>query len=251
MSITDDSTGLDTAYTEKTVVAFTAGTLSNISDCVTEVESKLKRGTLSASSTPTSTQVQRWLIRAKEELAEVKGFTWKRRYASVSTVANQYRYALPPDFNGGRVVLKDTSNDRIIPIWTEHWFDTKYPDPSAETSGEPLVAGVKNLELWLVPPPDAVYTLEIEYDRSGADNTATDFSWLPEIERFRCCDKAVSESFLSLHMWNEANLYQNKWAEGIGRARRADGKRRWKRMKYQAISWQQEYRASNYQQIED
>jgi hypothetical protein len=53
MSITDDSTGLSTTYTEQTVVAFTAGTLANVAACITEVEAKLKRGTLSASTNPT------------------------------------------------------------------------------------------------------------------------------------------------------------------------------------------------------
>ena len=66
---------LTTTWTEQSVVDFTAGTISTITDCVTEVQSKLKRGTLGASTVPSTTDVQRWLIRAKEELAEIKNFT--------------------------------------------------------------------------------------------------------------------------------------------------------------------------------
>lgn len=244
MSITDatGSVGFPpSGWTEQSTVAFNSGTLSTISDCVSEVESKLKRGTLSTSSAPTLAQVQQWLVRAKQELAETKGYTWKRRYATASTTAGVFRYALPPDFNGGRVAVRDTTNDRWLKPWPEHHFDAKYPDPSEETYGEPSIFCIKNLEMWLAAPPNGTYTLELEYDRSGADNTTTDFSWLPEIERFRCCDYALGEAFESLHMFDVSNRYMQKWGQGVVKARRADGKRKWKGMGYQAISWQQEY----------
>lgn len=245
MSITDDSTGLDLTYTEKPVVAFTAGTLAGVAECVSEVESKLQRGTLGASTTPTLTQIQNWLVRAKQELAEVKGFTWKRRYASASTTADTYRYALPPDYNGGYTTIKDTTNDKTIKIWQQHWFDAKYPDPSALTSSDSFLATIKNMELWLAPPPNGAYALEIEYERSGDDNTPTDFSWLPELSRWLCCDRAIAEAFESLHDWNRANLFMKKWSFGLGKAIRADGKRRWASMGYQAISMFQEHTLRN------
>ena len=243
MSITDDSTGLDTAYTEQTVVAFEAGTLTTISNCADEVESRLKRGTLSATSIPTLTQVNNWLVVAKQELAQYKGFTWRRRYVTASTVASQYRYALPPDYQGGRTSLRDTTNDRGIVIWLDHWFDTKYPDPSAETSGEPAVATIKNMELWLCPPPDGVYTLELEYERSGDDQTQTDFSWLPQLERFHCCDFATFRAFMSLHRFEEAGMYERLWDKAIGKSIKADGRKRWRSMNYQMIDCFTEYKA--------
>jgi hypothetical protein len=247
MTITVDSTGLNTAYTEQTVVAFTAGTLASVTDCITEVQSKLKRGTLSATTTPTTTEVQRWLVRAKQELAEVKGFTWRRRYAYCSTVAGQYRYALPPDFNGGMVRIKDTTNDRFIELYDPHQFDSTFPDVSAETSDETLYGCIKGMELWISPPPVSVYTFEIEYDRSGDDNTPTDFSWLPEIERFRCCDFAIAEAFESLHMWDASDRFRTKWGSGVGKAIRADGKRKWKSLNFRARSWREHYDSINYQ----
>lgn len=247
MTITDATTSLTTSWTEKSVVTFTAGTLANIAACVTEVETKIKRGTLSASTSPTTTQVQNWLIYAKQQLAEVKTFTWKRRFASATTVANTYRYAFPPDYNGGYTTLRDTSNDRNIPIWSPERFDLKYPDVSEENANEPEAATVKNMELWLVPKPNGAYTLELEYDRTGDDNTPTDFSWLPQIERYRCTHYACFQAFNSLHMWNEAKVYEMQWQEGLGRAIRADGKRKWKDMKYRAISTFEERAARNYQ----
>jgi hypothetical protein len=184
---------------------------------------------------------------AKQELAQTKGFTWRRRYATVSTVASQYRYALPPDYAGGRTSLRDTSNDMAITIWLDHYFDTKYPDPSAETTGEPVVATIKNMELWLVPPPDAAYTLELEYERSGDDNTTTDFTWLPQLERFHCCDFAAWRAFLSLHMWQEASLYEKLWEKSVGKAIRADGKKRWRSMNYQIMDGFTEYNMRKHQ----
>lgn len=237
MSITDSTTALDTVHTEQSVVAFTAGSLATVAECITEIQSKLKRGTLGTTSTPTSLEVQRWLSRAKQELAEVKGFTWKRRYVSVTTVAGQTRYALPPDFNGGLVRLRDTTNDRFIEFYNAFQFDSAFPDIASESTGEPLFACIKNMELWLYPSPSAACVLELEYERSGADNTYTDFSWLPELDRFRCCDFAISESFSSLHMWNESDRYLQRWMASVGKAMKADAKRKWHTMNFQAQSW--------------
>jgi hypothetical protein len=250
MSITDSSTELSTTWTEQSYVAFTSGTLASVSDCLTEVQSKLKRGTLSTSTNPSTTEVYRWLIRAKQELAETKGYSWKRRYAYCSTVASTYRYALPPDFNGGMVRIKDTTNDRFIELYSPSEFDSVYPDPSAETNDEVLFGCIKNMELWLAPPPSGVFVLEIEYDRSGDDNdvsSSADFSWLPEIERFRCCDFALAEAFESLHMWEVSDRFRNKFAQGIGKAIRADARRKWHSMNFRARSWQEQHDYINYQ----
>jgi len=247
MSITDTSTALDTAYTEQSEVAFTAGVLSTIATCVTEVESKLRRGTLSATTTPTDTEVKNWLKRGKQELAENRGYTWRRKYAYCSTAAGTYRYSLPPDFGGGYVSLRDTTNDRGIKLWDRHYFDTKWPDPSYESNHEPAAACIKNMELWLAQPADGAYQLEIEYDRSGAETTTDDMDWLPEIERWRVCDFALAEAFESLHDWNVANRFAAKWNAAVRKSEKADGKRRWRGIDFQMKSVFQEYYARNWQ----
>lgn len=247
MSITDTSTALSTSWTEQTYVAFTAGTLSDITAMVGEVESKIRRGTLSASTTPTLTEVQRWLIRAKEELVELRNHTYSRRYAYADTTSGTYRYALPPDYNGGQLSIRDMTNDRALEVWTEFWFDTKYPDPSAESNDEPVLATIKGNELWLMPPPSGVVRLELEYDRSGDDNTATDMHWIPETDRWKICDYAVSQAFESVHMFTEADRYLQRWEMGLRKSQRADSKRKWKRMDYQAASIFQVHSARGYQ----
>ena len=68
-------------------------------------------------------------------------------------------------------------------------------------------------------------------------NTTTDFSWLPEPERWRCVDRATAEAFFSLHMFEEGKIYFGLWEQGLGRAIRADGKRKWKTMAYQMTDW--------------
>lgn len=236
MSITDTTSYVTTSWTEQSVVQFSAGTLASVSEMVTEVESKLKRGTLTTTTAPSTTEVERWLVRAKQELVEIKRFTWRRRYAYADTVAGTYRYGLPPDYAGGIVSLINTTSDAKIEVWPEDWMNDQYPDISAEASNEPSLATIKGSELWIVPPPDGVYRLELEYDRSGDDNTATDFSWLPEIERFRCCDYAVYQAFISLHQWEAASAYKGQWQEDVMKARNADGKKRWARTGYQARS---------------
>lgn len=246
MSITDATTNVSTTWTEYATVAFTAGTLSTITDMVTEVESKLKRGTLSTSTSPTLASVQRWLVRAKEELMAVKSFTFSRRFAYASLTAGDYRIALPPDFAGGSVRVKDLTNDCSLVFWPSGQYDTKFPDPSAETSDEPQICTIKNMELWLFPPATAC-TIELEYERSGDDNTTTDFSYLPEIERFRCCDYALYESCESLEDWEKAKWYLEKWGMGIERSRKANSRRKWKEMGFRAISNLEHYKARQYQ----
>jgi len=246
-TITDSTTTLDTTWTEQTIAIFTSGVLSTLATCVTEVESKLKRGTLSATTSPSSTQVQNWLKRAKLEIAEAKDFGFTRKYVSGTLTAGAYRYALPPDYRGGEVSLRDISNDRFIPVVPRARFDMVFPDPSEETSNEVLTACIKNMELWFAPPPAAADTIEIEYARSGAETTSDDFSWLPEKERFVCCDFAVSEAFESLHMWEESARYRGKYERSLMNSKLADGRRKWKSKRHSAINVFQEHNLRSYQ----
>lgn len=87
-------------YTQETLPSFTAGTLSTITDCIAYIESHLKRGTLTTSTTPSTTQLNEEISRAKQELLEYHPFTWSRRYAYCTTTAAAYRYALPGDYQG-------------------------------------------------------------------------------------------------------------------------------------------------------
>lgn len=236
MSLTVASTSLSTSWSEFSTVDYTAGSLANQAACVTEVESKLRRGTLSATSTPSDTSVKRWLQRAKQELAEIRKFTWRRRYVTGTLTAGSYRYSLPPDFGGGNLNIRDKTNDNKVKVVSDHVFDTIYPDPAEETNGGILVACVKNLELWVCPPPDGSDIIELEYERTGDDITATDFSWLPEIERFRCCDFATAEAFSSLHEWENAQIYYAIWEKGLSKASRSDGRRKWSSSGYRVRS---------------
>ena len=245
MSITDSTTTLDTAWTEQTIVAFTSGVLTNEAACVSEVESKLKRGTLSSTTNPTDTQVKNWLVRAKEELAEAKDYSFARKFAQATLSAGDYRVSLPPDYDGDVSYIRDTTNNRPISIFGKGFYDKQYPDITEESQNDPLEATIKNMELWLSPPVDSTTVLEMEYHRSGAPTTASDFSWLPEIERFRCCDFAIGMAFEALHNFDLADRYLNRFAVGIGKSIKSDGRRKWKR-RVTAINVFQEFNmASN------
>ena len=240
-----------TEYTEQRIGTFTVGTLSSSTELITEVETRLQRGTLSTSTVPSTTQIGYWLERAKMELSEIRGFTFRRKYAQTTTEAGTYIYGLPPDYNGGYTSLRDVSNKRSIKLIGRHIFDSKYPDPSDESNNEPRIACIKKMSVWLIPPPDGAYTLEIEYDRSGAETTENDYSWLPEMERWRCVDFATAEAFKVLHQWSASREYEAKWNNGMRKAVRADGKRKWREMGFQAYSNFQEHAARNYQSLED
>jgi len=230
-------TALTTTWTEQSVVEFTVGTLADIDAMEDEVEAKIKRGALSASSTPTSTQVQNWLIRGKEELAEIKSYTWSRKYAYADTAAGTQRYALPADYHGGDISLRDLTSNEPIPIWPRIAFDSEYPDPANEDRDQPRVASIRGRELWLQAPANSTYRLELEYSRTGDDSTSTDVSWIPEIDRWRICDFAIMESFLALHQWDAAQLYAQRWGFNMDKARRADGKQKWAGLQYHCPLW--------------
>ena len=230
-------TSLTTSWTEQSVVAFTAGTLSTINSMVSEVETKIQRGTLSATTVPTTTQVQNWLIRGKEELAEIKNFTWSRKYAYADTAAGTWRYALPADYGGGDVSLRDLTNDKKIPVWSRIGFDSEYPDPAGNDNDEPDVACIRGRELWMNCPADGTYRYELEYNRTGEDSTSTDVSWIPEIDRWRICDFAVMEAFYSLQQWEAGDRYAQRWGFNMDKARKADGKQKWQDMDYHCPLW--------------
>jgi len=190
--------------------------------------------------------VKNWLKRAKLELMEHKDYSFARKYAYCDLTADSYRYSLPGDFNGGQVSLRDTTNDREVIVWDASQYDRLFPDPSEETSGEVVVACIKNMELWVAPPPDSSDRLELRYARSGAESTADDFTWLPELERFRCCDFALAHAFEALHQWEIANRFRMVWNEGLAKSRKADGRRKWLGVR-QAINVFQEAHQRNYQ----
>ena len=236
MSLTVASAALDTAWAEFGAVGLTAGTLGDVSACIDHVGVKLNRGAITATTTPSDAQINEWLIRAKQELAETRRFTFKRRYVTTTLTAGTYRYALPPDYAGGEISLRDMTNDRKIGVTSNHQFDVLYPDPSAiAKSGGSTIATIKNNELWLMPPP-STDVVELSYLRSGDDITAADFSWLPEIERFRCCDFAIAESFMALDQFDKAQFYVGRWERGLQKAGKSDGRKRWASMGYRARS---------------
>lgn len=237
MALTVASAALDTpTWAEFGAVAVSAGTLADVSACIDHVEVKLNRGTLSATTTPKLDSVSDWLIRAKQELVETKKFTFERRYVTGTLTAGTYRYAMPPDYDGGDLSIRDKTNDRKISVTNYHQFDVLYPDLDAVTSGDILIACIRNNELWVGPPPNGADVLEMDYGRSGDDITPQDFSWLPEIERFRCCDFACGEAFMALEQFDKAQFYIARWERGLQKAGKADGKKRWSTQGFRARS---------------
>ena len=231
-------TAISTTWTQGDTVSFTAGTLSDVDDCVTHVQKHLHRGTLSASTTPSSTDVQNFIIRAKQKLAQKYGFTWRRKYAYASTAAGTWQYALPADFGGGGTILRETtSTDDRLTFYDPTSFDSNYADPSGSDNAAPEIYTIKDRELWLHAPADGTYTLELEYQRTGDDSTSTDISWLPESARFMLCDYAIYRSFVLLQNWEAAANYKSEWIADTMDAKHGNSGQKWAQMGYMAKNW--------------
>lgn len=235
MSITDATSTVDFSWQEVDVVSFTAGTMADIDDLTSELEAKLQRGTLSSSSTPTSTQAQTWLIRAKEEFMETNGYTFSRRYAYVTATSGYYRFALPADFGGGATKLRDITNNNTIRYLDKSTYDALYPDPSEFGTGQIKAFTIKDRELWTHPLADGA-RLELEYTRTGDDNTATDISYIPERYRFKLVDLALIEAFEYVQEFDKAVYYQRKSVDRIRLAKKSDNRQK-RYTKMRATSW--------------
>lgn len=227
MALTEASAPLDTpTWAEYGIVSANVSAIDTLSSCIDVVSDKLNRAPITATTKPSDAQVADYITRAKEEIIELKSYTWARRYVVATLTSGVWRYALPPDC--ARITnLRDTTNDNAINIIEPYAFDMMYPDMAAISSGKVIVACQKNLELWVSPPPGAE-VFELQYERNGDDASSVDISWLPEIERWRCIDFALAESWELLNQYDRAGYYSNKWAKYINKGKRTDSKRKLK-----------------------
>ncbi|MHC4748394.1 MAG: phage adaptor protein [Planctomycetota bacterium] len=233
-------------WTARDALAFTAGTLSDFSDCVSQVQQVLHRGTLSATTTPTLIQVRSFLTFAKQELCEEFGFTWKRKFSYANPAAGHWQLGAPADFGGGAYILRDITSNKRLSFVDPTTFDTLYPDPAGSSQAVPSYYTVKDREFWMHAPLNGTYTLELEYQRTGddalglqsSDDTGeSDISYLPEIFRYKICNYAIYKSFLMLQNWTAAQAYKSEWEQGLIKSRRNDGKKKWMDTGYMAKAW--------------
>lgn len=236
MTIASATTTIDLAWQEVDIVDFTAGTLADMDALKSEVERKLQRGTLSNTTTPTTSEVQNWLIRSIEETMEAHDFNFTRRYAYAACVAGTYRYALPPDFGGGTTIVRDVTNNVTLTYADNRTFDGSYPDVSNYGNANPSVFTIKDRELWICPPASNTNRLELEYRSTGEART-TSIVHIPEPFRFKIVDMAMIEAWEFLHEWEKAAFYQQKVMGKLQQAKRADGKQKWAAAGYQARHW--------------
>jgi len=228
---------LTTSWTEQSAVGFNQSTLATTQNLIDEVQTNINRGTLSTSTKPSTGQVTNWLIRAKERLMELYGFTWKRKFVYADTAASTYRYALPKDFAGGGTVLRDLTQNKRLAFASPVVFDTAYPDVAGDSNAVPNTYTIKDRELWLNCPADGVYRLELEYDRSGEDSAAETWSYIPEVHLFEIVDYASFRSLIVLKEYTAAQVYKGEWAESTGHGKKADGKKKWAQLNYMIPNW--------------
>ena len=218
-------------------MSFNAGTLSNIDACATQVQGNLNRGTLTELSKPKLSEVKNWIIRAKQELAEQHGFNWRSVFSYMDTSSSGYRYDLPPDFGEGGHVIRDTTQDIRLVYIDPVAFDSIFVDPAGDSSAAPEYYTIKGHEIWLGQPASGTYRLEMQYDRTGADASTEDISYLPELMRFRVCDYATYRGFIALENWNAAQMYKEEWKVSSITSKKRDTKSKWKAQGYKVRPW--------------
>jgi len=236
MTIASATTTTELVWQEVDVVSFTEGTLADMDALKAEVAVKLQRGTLTNTTTPTTSEVQTWLVRSIEETMEAFDFNFSRRYAYAACVAGTYRYALPPDFGGGSTTLRDTTNNKTLTYVDNFTFDRAFPDVSDYGNAYPSNWTIKDRELWIQPPASGTNQLELEY-RSTGEARATVITHIPEPFRFKIIDGALAEAWEHLHEFEKAQYYKQKHMGGLQQAKRADGKQKWAAQGYMCRHW--------------
>jgi hypothetical protein len=237
MTITVASALLETTWLEFGLISTPASTLVDVSTLIDAVAVKLNRdATLTATTTPSDQNVADWIGRGAQELCQVMQFDWRRRYMTTTLTANQFRYSLPNDYAGGKVTIRDMTDDgRRINTVNNDKFDSYFPDLASVSSGNILLATIKNREVWFYPPPGGAYEVEIEYQRSGEGGVTVGIeTWMPEPELWKIVDFATSEAFEALHDFEKAMYYKSKWASNVRNARKSEGKRRWSKTNHRA-----------------
>jgi len=230
-----------TTWTSQGAVAFNAGSIADVAEIITKTGNNISRA-IGATSTPTTTEVTDWVTQGKQDLSETFGFTWKRSFVYADTVSGTSRYSLPADYDGGAYIVRDLTQDKRLSPIDPMVFDTKYPDPENDGSTAPKYYCIKDRELWLHKPADGVYRLELEYDRSGDDATASTLTYIPDIMRHKIVHYCTYMAFLRLQNFQAAQMYKAEWELGLRKSKGSDGKKKWEQMGYQAKNWQYQTR---------
>ena len=225
-----------TEWTAQSAVSFNAGSIADTTEIATKVGNNLSR-TISATSTPTSTEVADWVVQGKQALCEEYGFTWKRKYVYADTVANYARYSLPADYSGGASILRDLTQDKRLILVDLVSFNTMYPDPEGQSNAAPSEYCIRDRELWLKAPADGVYRLELEYERSGDDSTSTDITYIPDIFRAKIVEYCTYKAFLRIQNFQAASMYKAEWEAAVQKSKKSDKKRVYEGMNYMAKNW--------------
>jgi hypothetical protein len=102
-----------------------------------------------------------WVDRAYAEVQHWRPFRETEASTTFPTVATQANYSLPADFHSVRTVRDSTSRKRRLTRIDQQQYDDQAP-----TEGPPTHYAIIENELWLVPTPDAIYTILFRYRKN-------------------------------------------------------------------------------------
>jgi hypothetical protein len=131
-----------------------------------------------------------WVNDTYQEVLARYDWSFLSATAERETVAGTYRYALPGDFREVRIVILDDGTSSLeLPVFTNEKFDHAHPDLDSEAAGTPaestIIYGVDDTtgeqysEVWLAPPPNAVFTLRMRYYINYGNLSGTDTPRFP------------------------------------------------------------------------
>lgn len=170
----------------------------NLGQLVTDVRNKLDDTSFD------STLLKEFINDAQRYLTNKHQWRFMEGNYQQVTVADDFDYTLNADVETVETLRytapdneeKDLTGDYIEPSE----FDYKYPDPAADNSGKPHTWTIKEGELLLYPKPDAVYTLDIRYQKLPTELSA-DID-VPDVpERFK--ELLVLGALVRAHKFND------------------------------------------------
>lgn len=135
-------------------------------EIVVDVAAELNRSDL-------NTLISKWINRVYRDVLSRHSFTWLYALATQSTVVGRFRYVVPTDFGCLRqVILVDGTSSRDLVEKDIETFNKLHPYPASDAQQRSTecaifsgtdAESVPYKEIWLWPPPNGVYPLNVYY----------------------------------------------------------------------------------------
>jgi len=153
---------------------------------------------------------------------------WRQLFTSktMTTIAGTERYAFPTDMNRLlSMTMWNSTTSYTLAERTKTWLNSYDSRQALSSTGVPAVYAVDGLYFELVPRPDAVYTLAVNYIKWPA--TLVNATDAPDVETMDDCliAYATSQLFAQLERFDQADWWMREFERRFVTARATDNTR--------------------------